>query len=132
MSMPARALPPSAAPRPGRRLAPRLIAPDDAHIPPKNIFKGVKWSLAFVGLLGYVYAVTTYRFPIGDVSMIAALVGLLVLGKPLRCPPVLVAFGVFIVWCGVTAPLSVNAASSWDKITVLVKLWAIAPSRNSL
>lgn len=125
MTLPVRA-PQPGADRPGRHGGVRLIAPSGDRVPPKNIFKGVKWSLAFTGLIGYVLAITTYRLPIGDVSMVAALVGLLLLGKPLRFPPALLAFGVFIAWCAVTAPISVNAAATWDKLTLLFKLWAIA------
>ena len=105
--------------------APRVPMPDAAAAPDTPPWKGVRWTLPFVGLLGYVLAVTTYRLPIGDVSMAAALVGLLLQGNKLRCPPVLIAFAVFIGWCAVTGILSINRDATFDRINVLVKLWAI-------
>lgn len=129
------AAPPQVSPHPERPLnpavaeprhhsLPRLPAPT-GEAPPNNIFKGVRWSLAFTGLIGYVLAITTYRLPIGDVSMAAALLGLVLLGKPLRCPPALVAFGVFIGWCTITGIFSPYHDAVWDRVILLVKLWAI-------
>ena len=40
-------------------------------------WRGVQWTLTYVGFLGYIFAITTYRFPIGDVSIVIALLGLL-------------------------------------------------------
>ena len=49
-------------------------------------WRGVRWSLTYIGFLGYIYAITTYRFPIGDVSIVLALIGLLTTKEPIRVP----------------------------------------------
>jgi len=49
-------------------------------------WRGVQWSLTYVGFLGYIYAITTYRFPIGDVSIVLALIGLLTTKEPIANP----------------------------------------------
>jgi len=45
-------------------------------------WRGVQWSMTFVGFLGYIFAITTYRFQIGDVSIVIALIGLLMMKEP--------------------------------------------------
>ena len=57
---------------------------------------GVQWTLIYVGLLGYIFTITTYRLPIGDVSMVVALFGLLIQKERLRVPPLLVGLGLFL------------------------------------
>jgi hypothetical protein len=47
-------------------------------------WRGVQWTLTYVGFLGYIFSITTYRFPIGDVSIVVALIGLLTMKEPVR------------------------------------------------
>ncbi|MBX6364425.1 MAG: hypothetical protein IRZ00_11205, partial [Gemmatimonadetes bacterium] len=48
-------------------------------------FAKTSWSLTFVAFLVYTFVITTYRLPIGDVAVVAALIGL-AFEKRLRFP----------------------------------------------
>jgi O-antigen ligase len=49
----------------------------------------VDWSLSYVAFLAYIFAIVTYRLPIGTGAMVTALVALPLEKRPLRFPPVL-------------------------------------------
>src|SRR4051812_18527002 len=59
---------------------------------------GVDFTLIFIGFLGYVLAITTYRLPIGNVSMAVALLGLLIQRDRFRMPGLLIGLGIFLIW----------------------------------
>ena len=46
----------------------------------------VQWSLTFIGVLGYIFASTTFRLPIGAPSVAVALVGIALLPGRFRFP----------------------------------------------
>jgi O-antigen ligase len=89
-------------------------------------WKGVQWSLTYVGFLGYIFAMTTYRFPIGDVSIVFALVGLLMQREPLRVPGLLKGLGVLILWGMVGYSLTGEPQLVNAKLQIILKLWLIA------
>lgn len=60
-------------------------------------FAKTSWSLTFVAFLAYMFAITTYRLPIGDVAVVTALVGL-AFEKRLRFPALLGWFAILLAW----------------------------------
>jgi O-antigen ligase len=87
---------------------------------------GVKWTLVYVGLLGYIATITTYRVPIGDVSMALALLGLLIQRERFRMPPLLVGLGIFLGWCVLGYALTDEPQMVFLRLQVVGKLWLIA------
>jgi O-antigen ligase len=109
--------------------APAGTAPD--ALPPEIStqrwpWKDVQWSLTYVGFLGYIFSITTYRFPIGDVSIVFALFGLLLQKEPLRIPGLLKGLGLFILWALVGYAVSDVPWAVLVKLEVVAKLWLIA------
>ena len=121
-------VPRSAVPTPAAALPPGTVA---GALPPEQSterwpWRGVKWSLTYVGFLGYIYAITTYRFPIGDVSIVLALIGLLTMKESIRVPGLLKGLGIFLLWGMVGFALSNYPAAVYNKLDMMVKLWLIA------
>jgi probable O-glycosylation ligase (exosortase A-associated) len=80
----------------------------------------------FIGLLGYVFAITTYRFPIGDISMAIALLGLLTQRERFRLPPLLIGLGLFLIWCVIGYSVTRDPVLVWARLQVVTKLWLIS------
>jgi O-antigen ligase len=89
-------------------------------------WRGVQWTLTYVGFLGYIYAITTYRFPIGDVSIVLALIGLLMMKEPIRVPGVLKGLGLLLLWGMVGFALTRYPQAVYNRLDAMVKLWLIA------
>ena len=89
-------------------------------------WRGVQWTLTFVGFLGYIFSITTYRFQIGDVSIVVALIGLLTMKEPVRVPGLLKGLGVFLLWAMMGYALSNFPALVYPKLDAMVRLWLIA------
>jgi probable O-glycosylation ligase (exosortase A-associated) len=119
---------PSAPPVPAAVLSPG--APADA-LPPEVSsdrwpWRGVQWTLTYVGFLGYIFAITTYRIPIGDVSVVIALIGLLTMKEPIRVPGLLKGLGIFLLWGTVGWAVSDFPDLVYLRLNLMVKLWLIA------
>jgi O-antigen ligase len=80
----------------------------------------------YVGLLGYIATITTYRLAIGDVSMVLALLGLLMQKQKFRLPGLLAGLGVFLAWCVVGYALTAEPAAVFLRLQTVGKLWLIA------
>jgi O-antigen ligase len=91
-----------------------------------GLLSDVQWTPAYVGLLLYVFSVVTYRAPLATPGLVLALVALLLGGGKIRVPPVLIAFGAFILWGLVGYTQSSYAWVVWDRLILLGKLWLIA------
>ena len=89
-------------------------------------WRGVQWTLTYVGFLGYIFAITTYRVPIGDVSIVIALIGLLTMKEPVRVPGLLKGLGVFLLWGMMGWALSDYPNLVYLRLNLMVKLWLIA------
>ena len=126
---------PAHIPRPA---APGVLAPSvplgasaDQTLPPEVSanrwpWQGVQWTLTYVGFLGYIFAITTYRLPIGDVSIVLALIGLLTMKEPIRVPGLLKGLGVFLLWGLVGYSMTNYPALVYARLDAMVKLWLIA------
>jgi O-antigen ligase len=120
---------PRPAPAPVPVLPPGTAAAD--ALPPEVStqrwpWRGVQWSLTYIGFLGYIYAITTYRFPIGDVSIVLALIGLLTMKEPIRVPGLLKGLGLFMLWGMIGFAFSRYPSAVFNKLDAMVKLWLIA------
>lgn len=82
----------------------------------------VQWSLALIGILGYVFAITTYRLPIGAVSAALALAGVFLLQGRIRFPLPMVLLTAFLVWCTLSATFSTWRLVSFPVIWELLKV----------
>jgi len=89
-------------------------------------WRGVQWSLTFVGFLGYIFSITTYRFQIGDISIVIALIGLLTMKEPIRVPGLLKGLGVFLLWGMMGYAVSNYPALVYTKLDQMVRLWLIS------
>jgi probable O-glycosylation ligase (exosortase A-associated) len=88
---------------------------------------GVQWSLLIIGFLGYIWAMTTYSLPIGEASMAAALVGLLLeRGGTIRVPAFLALFGAWVVWGALGYLGSPYPSAVMDTLDNLWRVWMIA------
>ena len=87
---------------------------------------GVQWTLTYVGFLGYIFANTTYRIPIGDVSIVIALIGLLTMKEPIRVPGLLKGLGVLLLWGMIGYALTDYPLIVYATLNQMVKLWLIA------
>ena len=126
---------PAHVPRPQAPGIPAEVRPTNGNGTPEPVqeisearmpWHGVKWTLVYVGLLGYILTITTYRVPIGDVSMVLALLGLLIQKDKFRVPGLLVGLGVFIAWCVVGYAITDEPAAVFARLQVVLKLWLIA------
>jgi O-antigen ligase len=126
---------PARLPRPAAPGAPvhhvTAAAPAIAELPPevsadKWPWRGVQWTLTYVGFLGYIFAMTTYRFPIGDVSIVVALFGLLLQREPIRVPGVLKGLLVFLLWSVLGYTMTRYPSLVFAKLNILIKVWLIA------
>jgi hypothetical protein len=89
-------------------------------------WKGVQWNLTYIGFLGYIFAITTYRFPIGDVSIVCALVGLLLQRESVRVPDFLKGIGALILWAMIGYSMTKYPTLVYAKLQIVLKLWFIA------
>jgi O-antigen ligase len=89
-------------------------------------WRGVKWSMTYVGFLGYIFAVTTYRFPIGNASMIIGLFGLLMQPERIRVPGLLKGLAVFLLWCVVGYAITEHPTLVSDRLQIVGKVWLVA------
>ena len=89
-------------------------------------WRGVQWTLTYVGFLGYIFAITTYRLPIGDVSIVLALLGLLTMKEPVRVPGLLKGLAVLLLWGTLGWALSDYPNLVYLRFNLMVKLWLIA------
>jgi O-antigen ligase len=89
-------------------------------------WKGVQWSLTYIGFLGYIFSITTYRFQIGDVSIVCALFGLLLQKERLRIPGLLQGLGAFILWAMVGYSVTVVPSAVFARLDIIIRLWLIA------
>ncbi len=56
------------------------------------------WSLAFVGLCVFTFAVVTFRLPVGELGIALGIVGLLIHREPVRIPAFLWFFLALVAW----------------------------------
>src|SRR6266516_860123 len=83
------------------------------------------WSVTLFGLCVFTFAVVTYRFPIGDVGVAIATVGLVLQRSKVRVPLPLWLYGAFVLWALVASLVSPHAEIALDRVLEQLKLLAI-------
>jgi probable O-glycosylation ligase (exosortase A-associated) len=91
-----------------------------------SALKGVRWSLAYAGMLFYTVIITTYTFQgFGTIVMAATLIAVLLEPK-IRFTGLLAWFGALLVWAYVTHFSSMWPEASRAALTNIGKVWLIA------
>jgi O-antigen ligase len=88
-------------------------------------WKGVKWTLIYVGVLGYIYAITTYEFPIATASMVVALAGMLVQRGKIRFPAPVAFLLLFLAWAAAGVAMSQFGEAAWAQWIDLLKIFLV-------
>jgi probable O-glycosylation ligase (exosortase A-associated) len=91
-----------------------------------GLFSDVQWTPAFIGLLLYIFSIVTYRAPLATPGLALALAAIFLGGQRIRVPPVLIAFGAFIVWGLIGYTQTIYPGAVWDRLILLGKLWLIS------
>jgi O-antigen ligase len=84
-----------------------------------------EWSVAFVGVLAYVYAAVTYGLPIVGPSIVIALLGLAFERTRIVVPVFLFIFALFVAWAGAGYSTSYESSTTFDQTIVLAKVLLI-------
>jgi len=84
-----------------------------------------EWSIAFVGVLAYIYAAVTYGLPIVGPSIVIALLGLALERTRIVIPLFLIIFALFVGWAGVGYTSSYEQPTTIDQTVVLAKVFLI-------
>lgn len=82
----------------------------------RELLRSTDWSLSFIGLLVYVFAVISYEVPVARPAIIVALLALPLQRHPIRLP-------VFVVLLGVTA--------AWGYLSAFTSAWPDAARRGA-
>jgi O-antigen ligase len=93
--------------------------------PPTSPLRGVQWSPFYVAFLLYIFVITTYQLPIGNIAMAAALGGLL-FQRQVRLPALLLWLGLFLVWSAVGYVSTRYPAVVWEHLVSWGKVWLVA------
>lgn len=88
--------------------------------------KRIQWSLAYAAFILYIFIIVTYKLRIANVAIVVAAFGLLLRGRKIRFPPVVVLFGAFVLWAALGAFLSPYPDIVWQTVWDRAKIWIIA------
>jgi O-antigen ligase len=86
----------------------------------------VQWNVLYAAFLLYCFAIITYFVNAASVAIGAALLGLFLMGKPLRLPPHLALFGLYVAWAAIGIHSSALPAVTQERVVDYLKLWLIA------
>lgn len=110
---------------PSMPLRRRRLGDADEQILTSASLRSVRWSLAYIGFVVYLFVITTYQLRIGDVSMALALFGLLFLKQRLVVPGFLLWLIAFLAWCSLGVLHSRYPGVVYEQVVVLGKLCLI-------
>jgi O-antigen ligase len=91
----------------------------------RRLFADVQWTVPLVAYLAFIFAITSSRWPIGNIAIAAGLVGLAMNRRQLRIPNFLIWFAIFIGWSAIGYIRTPYPEPVWDRLVELVKVWAI-------
>lgn len=95
-----------------------------SEVLPRSPLKGVQWTLTLLGFLLYLFVITSYRLPVGDIAIGMALAGLL-LQRGLRFPVFLGWLAVFGIWTVIAATQTEYPEAVREQLINLVKMGLI-------
>ncbi|CAN5340775.1 hypothetical protein BH20GEM2_BH20GEM2_04890 [soil metagenome] len=93
---------------------------------PRTLVGKVEWTLPYVALLAYIFAIVTYRLPVATPAMILGIVGLLFQRYTVRIPPLLWWFAAYLAWCLIGQTQTPYPDIVSQRIQDYGKLWLIA------
>lgn len=105
--------------------APPLDPGSAEPYPPTSVFGGVRWSLAFIGFVAYVFVVTSYRLPIGTEAMGLALLALPLERTRFRLPNVALWALALLAWASTGLATSPWPNTVWDALIEYGKICLI-------
>jgi len=108
-----------------RRADPDAWTPLDRWIEVQGRYKKLTWSLGFAGLVGFLFAIITYRLPIGEASIALGALGLMVDRRGVVFPNFLLLLGGFLAWCALGIATSRYPSLAQESTIVLAKLWIV-------
>ena len=111
----------------GRRAGLKSETPATAALELNTLqsLRAVRWTVGFVGLLAYVFAITTYRLPIATQGMVLASIGVVFEGARVRIPMWLAAMALFLLWSWSGQPTSLWPEETMRTITTMAKLGVV-------
>lgn len=96
-----------------------------SQVAPGSSGERFRLTLAFAGLVVYLWVIHSSKAPIGSYAIGLGLFGLLLQPHRLRLPAPLLWFGAFILWAAVSSAVSPGAYFITDRVTEYIKLWLI-------
>jgi O-antigen ligase len=99
------------------------MAPDQAL--GRSLFADVQWTVPLAAYLAFILAITSSRWPIGNIAIAAGLVGLAMNRRQIRIPNFLIWFAIFIGWSAIGYVRTPYPEPVWERLVELVKVWAI-------
>ena len=102
--------------------------------PPPPSLK-VSWTIPFLGILGFIFVVITYRAPVADIAVVVGLAALLMLPGSRRFPSYLRWLLAFVLWAALGSMSSRYFTVSWDALVtrgkfVLITFLAVNAIRS--
>jgi O-antigen ligase len=99
------AVPPHAAPSMPAVLATAVVPPAKGSFRAQLVrqIDRVRWSVALIGLMTYIFVITSYAIPVGKLAIASALLSVLVQKGGVRIPTYLKWLAAFFVWVQVMA-----------------------------
>ena len=114
-----------AAVAPGGSLVPVRAAGSTPAVIGGPPWRGVSWSLVFVGFLSYMFITTTYKYGGASAAVGAAVIGLLFQRERFRFPPLVGFFTAMLAWIAVCYMQSPYPSAAWDALVDQAKIWLI-------
>ena len=96
-----------------------IVEPPEA---PPSQENRLRWSITLIGLLLYIFVITSYRAPLGNVSMIIAVAGLFAKPSAMRMPGYVRWLLAFALWTVIAAAHATYPGVVEEPITTLWKL----------
>lgn len=92
------------------------------EVTPSSPFTGVEWNFTVAGFLLYLFVITSYRVPVGDVAIAMALGGILLKAGSVRFPPYLAWLTAFGAWVFIASTRSAYPEWVSPQLTAMLKL----------
>ena len=102
-----------------------VAGPPHVLATPKSPLAGVEWTINLGGFLLYLLVITSYRLPVGDIAILAALGGIFLQRGGIRFPPYLAWLTVFTGWVLIASRGTQYPEAVSPQLTAMVKLCLI-------
>ncbi len=108
------------------RLPPESTAPIRRSTRMRRIPNAVAgWTPPIVCVLAYLFVIHSGKLDIGTYAIVLGLGFMFLEGKPIRVPPFLIVFALFLTWALATVPLALDPSRAIDKWSNYGRVWLI-------